>query len=63
VNAQQTERFAARRLDEAQRELRRALETGDAARIVAASLQHNYARADLRRAVSAAAAANEAQRR
>lgn len=50
----ETERFAAKRLAEAQREVKTATEKGNAARILAAVLQLNYARSDLRRAIAAA---------
>ncbi len=55
MTAAETERFAARRLMEAQRELKLALEKGDASRILVAKVQLNYARNDLRRAIAAGA--------
>jgi len=57
MTGEEVERMAARRLSEAQNELKTAMTTSDVARIVAASLQLTYARNDLRRAVAAAASA------
>jgi hypothetical protein len=59
MNAQQTERFAASRVDEAIRRLRLALEAADACEIFVARWQLRIARKDLRRAISSAAAAAE----